>query len=324
MTEALQQLCQLVSRWRLEASVADMTGDEPRSALFSRVAGELDLLVAARLPTDDAALVKGLALHMREAQEQVEIASQAIERAGNLLHLDVVNAARGEGEGEAAPCYECGSTERFGTACAPCNPDLAPLGWTGGWRPDLEAAARIVDPEIFEQAKDFPKVIGLSRWNRAFAKARAILALPAAPPAPFASKPTLDEKDMALLDALEAMVTLCEWFGQREQGRPTTNSEVRLFERVSNVSGRLEAMYGLDMPDLSAAEPPTEPPAAPHQGEALPADVVRLVIAAREVAFNEAALMDDNDRERFAELDAASEAFADRVPWEDEPSLGEA
>ncbi|WP_395443624.1 hypothetical protein [Caulobacter sp. UC70_42] len=42
-------LIELVSRWRLEASVADMTSDEPRSALFSRVASELDLLVAARL-----------------------------------------------------------------------------------------------------------------------------------------------------------------------------------------------------------------------------------------------------------------------------------
>lgn len=56
---------------------------------------------AARRPTDDASLVKGLALHMREAKEQVEIAAQAIERAGNLLDLDAVNAAHGAGQGEA-------------------------------------------------------------------------------------------------------------------------------------------------------------------------------------------------------------------------------
>ena len=46
----------------------------------------------------------------------------------------------------------------------------------------------------------------------------------------------------------------------------------------------------------------------------LPADVVRLVVAARIVAF------EDQSPEALAELDQASEAFADRVPWEDEPS----
>jgi hypothetical protein len=47
---------------------------------------------------------------------------------------------------------------------------------------------------------------------------------------------------------------------------------------------------------------------------ALAPDVVRLVIAARNVAFDDPC--DDDARQ---ELDAASEAFADRVPWEDEP-----
>jgi hypothetical protein len=47
--------------------------------------------------------------------------------------------------------------------------------------------------------------------------------------------------------------------------------------------------------------------------EPLPPDVVRLVIAARIVAF------EDQGPEAIKELDAASEAFADRVPWEDEP-----
>lgn len=45
----------------------------------------------------------------------------------------------------------------------------------------------------------------------------------------------------------------------------------------------------------------------------LPDDVVRLVIAARQVAFVDAS------EEAIDELDTASEAFADRVPWEDEP-----
>ena len=45
----------------------------------------------------------------------------------------------------------------------------------------------------------------------------------------------------------------------------------------------------------------------------VPADVRRLVIASRRVAF------ETQDREAIKELDAASEAFADRVPWDDEP-----
>lgn len=43
-------------------------------------------------------------------------------------------------------------------------------------------------------------------------------------------------------------------------------------------------------------------------------DVVRLIIAARIVAFA------DQSSEAIKELDAASEAFASRVPWENEPA----
>jgi hypothetical protein len=43
-----------------------------------------------------------------------------------------------------------------------------------------------------------------------------------------------------------------------------------------------------------------------------PADIVRLVIAARTVVFG------DTGIEALKELDEASEAFASRVPWEDE------
>jgi hypothetical protein len=46
---------------------------------------------------------------------------------------------------------------------------------------------------------------------------------------------------------------------------------------------------------------------------ALPEDVVELVIAARIVAF------EDQSPEAIQALDKASEAFSDRVPWDDEP-----
>lgn len=54
---------------------------------------------------------------------------------------------------------------------------------------------------------------------------------------------------------------------------------------------------------------------AQRRRERLPADVVRLVIAARVAAFEDH-IQDPTVRR---ELDEASEAFADRVPWQDEP-----
>lgn len=47
---------------------------------------------------------------------------------------------------------------------------------------------------------------------------------------------------------------------------------------------------------------------------ALPADVVRLVIAARKVAYTDTPTQDEKDG-----LDRAVGAFASRVPWDDEP-----
>ena len=49
--------------------------------------------------------------------------------------------------------------------------------------------------------------------------------------------------------------------------------------------------------------------------DGLKPDVVRLVLAAREAAFGGHI----QDEEVRRELDQASEAFASRVPWEDEP-----
>lgn len=54
-------------------------------------------------------------------------------------------------------------------------------------------------------------------------------------------------------------------------------------------------------------------PVESDAGERLPQDVVRLVIAARMVAW------EDAEQSSLKELQEASEAFASRVPWEDEP-----
>lgn len=49
-------------------------------------------------------------------------------------------------QASAEPCFECGSTERIGTACKPCNPELAPA----------EAQARVEERarELFDAWKN--------------------------------------------------------------------------------------------------------------------------------------------------------------------------
>lgn len=57
---------------------------------------------------------------------------------------------------------------------------------------------------------------------------------------------------------------------------------------------------------------------------ALPADVIRLVIAARDIAYSD---LDNGGAEWRAardELDKAAEAFASRVPWDDAPNVSDA
>lgn len=75
-------------------------------------------------------------------------------------------------------------------------------------------------------------------------------------------------------------------------------------------------MIGLDeaRADINSALEPLSPTPV-VEGDALPADVRRLVIAAREVAYE-----DRPDKEVLRELDQAAEAFAERVPWDDEPA----
>ncbi len=69
---AWQDLAKLISRWRLEASVADMTGDDARSALFSGCAAELGELVEKLLapPASERAEVVGVEAIKREAYKQ--------------------------------------------------------------------------------------------------------------------------------------------------------------------------------------------------------------------------------------------------------------
>lgn len=56
-------------------------------------------------------------------------------------------------------------------------------------------------------------------------------------------------------DVTEALTTLCEWFGQREAGKPTTNSEAAMFARIDQVLSRYEALEARPLPEgLGEAE----------------------------------------------------------------------
>lgn len=57
----------------------------------------------------------------------------------------------------------------------------------------------------------------------------------------------------ALVGAHEVLTTLCEFFGQREAGQPTTNTEATMFERVNYVASQIEAALVL------TAQPPVAP-----------------------------------------------------------------
>lgn len=45
--------------------------------------------------------------------------------------------------------------------------------------------------------------------------------------------------------ALEALTALCQWFGQREAGLATSNTEAAVFARCDYASSMLEGAFGL-------------------------------------------------------------------------------
>ncbi|HMO74109.1 MAG TPA: hypothetical protein PKD48_02100 [Sphingopyxis sp.] len=105
-----------------------------------------------------------------------------------------------------------------------------------------------------------------------------------------------------------------------------TGLRAALSDSSTRATNEVEQAYRDGYSHGSNGLPPLTPPRATNEeGEArlrddVPADVRRLVIAAREIAFNDW----DGDSEEWAvarkELDDASEAFASRVPWDDEPA----
>jgi len=76
-------------------------------------------------------------------------------------------------------------------------------------------------------------------------------------------------------------------------------------EEAMKLGPHIELAYEL----LVAAAPASPLP----EGGGVPADVARLVVAARRVAF------ENPSQSELRELDIASEAFASRVPWDDAP-----
>lgn len=110
------------------------------------------------------------------------------------------------------------------------------------------------------------------------------------------------------------MLRRLNFAGDMADPRAPDQMALVLRKDLINVKHRLitaEARAKIFREQLDAAAPPIS---ATEGESALSADVVRLVIAARGVAFD-----DHPTPEALRKLDAASEAFADRVPWEDQP-----
>lgn len=130
------------------------------------------------------------------------------------------------------------------------------------------------------------------------------------------SKRLRRERDQAWSDASDKLERLDQALAQRD-GAVKALGEIK---RRSNPTIRIERpRHELDdIYDIAASvlasqgESGKADQLSSNPGE-LPADVVRLVIAARKVAFG------DHPAEAIDELDHASEAFASRVPWDDEP-----
>lgn len=90
-----------------------------------------------------------------------------------------------------------------------------------------------------------------------------------------------------------------------------TKGPAYYWHKCETCGAESEGDYGEDV--AVAAWNRRAAPASPLPGGGLPADVMRLVVAARRVAY-EGAAEDD-----LRALDIAAEAFASRVPWDDEP-----
>ena len=191
-------------------------------------------------------------------------------------------------------------------------------------RPEREAIMQIIDANKYE-----PWTV-----DRAGQMADAILASPPAreeAPAEGAGEPSGAAKLVAYEDAHNVALelgypSLTEALEHLALRSHTSEPEAgavawRVRQRVMTFSGQPGPWWGYgESPVVSADDPVYEQQAlythpAPATADKLPDDVRRLVLAARAVAFGP-----DCGRNAVIDaLDKASEAFADRVPWDDEP-----
>lgn len=127
--------------------------------------------------------------------------------------------------------------------------------------------------------------------------------------APATPKPDLPSEARA--DAIEQIIAEAFW-QPNPQGRTETLAEFKGRDPIGHeeymgiawhAARRILALESLTAPDHGDVA---------SQGSSLPDDMVRLIIAARVAAYGDEA-------DAKTELDKAVEAFADRVPWDDEP-----
>ena len=110
------------------------------------------------------------------------------------------------------------------------------------------------------------------------------------------------------------------WFREYEAHHAAQPGEGRDIKAARNgrraevLENALKALGGEQIPEVVAEEVVCD-------DAELPADVIELVIAAREIAFGDlfgGTLLDEEGQAAFKRLDKASEAFAERVEWPDQ------
>ena len=144
--------------------------------------------IAHRLHQTCESLIYGLPKYLEQTAQTDE--ENTIGKAWHTFDAAAWQLAALPQPASTEPCFECGSIERIGTACAPCNPDLAAAPTSplpgGGWKPSRNDVARRCDPkawEFYDRHIDNP-IMGAECRAEVAASIRmadAILALPAAP-----------------------------------------------------------------------------------------------------------------------------------------------
>lgn len=105
-------------------SYIDLPSEMDLAAKAAHIAVQRDVAIriAHRLHKTCESLIYGLPKYFEQTDQTDE--ENMIGRAWHTFDAAAWQLAALPQPAATEPCFECGSTERIGSACAPCNPDL--------------------------------------------------------------------------------------------------------------------------------------------------------------------------------------------------------